>query len=98
MLSVCPVCEEGNLYLDEKRYRLFGIPRARRVVRCDTCHSVLRQVGYQRWRYAVDHAANPELYDAVNGRVMTEARLLEISPEYGPARPQYIEDDELPTE
>jgi uncharacterized protein YraI len=93
MLSICPVCEDGELYLEERRYRFLGIPRVRRVVRCETCRSVLRQVGRQGWRYAVDGAENPELYDEFNGRVLTEDELLEIG--YRGTPPQYIEDDDL---
>jgi hypothetical protein len=95
VLSVCPVCEEGHLYIEERRTRILGIPRVRRVVRCDACRSVLRQVGRQRWRYAVDGVENPDLYDTLNGRVLTEHRLMEISPEYRGAPPEYIEGDEI---
>jgi uncharacterized protein YgiM (DUF1202 family) len=94
VLSICPVCEDGHLYLEERRYRVLGIPRVRRVVRCDVCRSVLRQVGRQRWRYAVDGVENPDLYDTLNGHVLTEQRLIEISPEYRGAPPEYIEGDE----
>jgi hypothetical protein len=94
ILSDCPVCKTGRLYLGERRYRTLGIPRARRVVRCDHCRSVLRQVGRQRWRYAVDGGEDPQLYEQFNGRVLTERQLLEISPEYGDHAPEYIEDDE----
>jgi hypothetical protein len=93
MLVICPVCEDGELYLEERRYRILGIPRVRRVVRCDTCRSVLREVGRQRWRYAVDGAENPELYDDINGHVLTEDELLDIG--YRGAPPQYIEGDDL---
>ena len=93
-LSICPVCEEGGLYMEEHRYRVLGIPRVRRVVRCEVCRSVLRHVGWQRWRYAVDGTANPTLYGEFNGRVLTEHRLVEIAPEYRGAPPEYIEDDE----
>jgi uncharacterized protein YgiM (DUF1202 family) len=93
-LTICPVCEEGHLYLEERRYRILGIPRVRRVVRCDVCRSVLRQVGRQRWRYAVDGVENPDLYDTLNGYVLTEQRLMEISPEYRGVPPEYLEGDE----
>jgi len=92
VLSICPVCGEGHLYLDERRYRMVGIPRVRRVVRCDHCRSVLRQVGRQRWRYAVDGAENDELYDALNGHVVSEQYLLQIAPEFKGAPPEYIDD------
>ena len=93
VLSACPICEAGHLHLEERRYRLLGIPRVRRVVRCDVCRSVLREVGTRRWRYAVDGAENPALYDALNGRVLSEDELLRMAPEY--AAVQYVEDEEL---
>lgn len=92
VLNVCPVCVEGNLYLEERGYRLLGIPRVRRVVRCDVCRSVLRQVGSRRWRYAVDNMENSDLYDEFNNQVLTEDELIDILG----APPQYIEDDDLP--
>lgn len=95
-LTVCPVCEHGTLALDQRRYRVLGIPRVRRVIRCDTCRSVLRQVGRGRWRYAVDGAANAALFDRLNGRVVTGSQLREISPEYRGTPPEYIEGDDLP--
>ncbi len=93
VLTMCPVCEEGRLHLEERRYRLLGIPRARRVVRCDVCRSVLREVGTRRWRYAVDGAENPALYEALNGRVLNEEELLRMAQER--AAVQYVEDEEL---
>jgi hypothetical protein len=93
VLSICPVCEQGNLHLEERRYRFLGIPRVRRVVRCDVCRSVLRQVGRQRWRYAVDGAENSAMYDELNGHVVSEDDLLDIG--YRGAPPHYIEDDDL---
>jgi len=81
------------LYLEERRYRVLGIPRARRVMRCDQCRSVLRQVGRDQWRYAIDGAVNPNLFYELNGAVLTEEDLLAIAPEYGGAPPEYIEDD-----
>jgi uncharacterized protein YraI len=92
VLAICPVCEEGELHLDERRYRVVGLPRVRRVVRCNNCRSVLRQVGRQRWRYAIDGALNPEMYDQLNGRVLTEKELLEIS---SGMSPEYIEGDDV---
>ncbi len=95
-LTLCPVCQEGRLYLDERRDRVLGIPRIRRAVRCDNCRSVLRQVGPQRWRYAVDRAEHLAFYDRLNGRVLTEAQLYEISPEFAYSPPEYIPDDKPP--
>lgn len=92
-LSICPVCEKGTLFLEDRRYRVLGIPRARCVVRCDHCRSVLRQVGTERWRYAVDGAVNADLFYKLNGRVMTERDLIQIAPEFQ-TPPEYIEGDE----
>jgi len=95
-LTMCPVCQEGRLYLDERRERILGIPRIRRAVRCDHCRSVLRQVGPQRWRYAVDRAEHLAFYDRLNGKVLSESQLLEISPEFAYTPPEYIPDDQAP--
>jgi hypothetical protein len=57
---------------------------------------VLRQVGPQRWRYAVDGAENQELYEEFNGRVVTEEQLIAISPEYQGQPPEFIEGDDMP--
>lgn len=94
LLTVCPICARGTLYLEDRRYRVLGIPRVRRVVRCDECRSVLRQVGRGRWRYAVDELENPDAYRALNNRVVTERDLWAIAPEHGGAPPEYYEGDE----
>jgi len=94
LLTVCPICARGTLYLEDRRYRMLGIPRVRRVVRCDECRSVLRQVGRGRWRYAVDELENPDTYHALNNRVVTERDLWAIAPEHGGAPPEYYEGDE----
>ncbi|MBN1564025.1 MAG: SH3 domain-containing protein [Anaerolineae bacterium] len=91
VLNVCPVCVEGNLSIEERKYRQFGIPRVRRVVRCDHCRSVLRQVSVKRWRYAVDNLENSDLYDKYNNQVLTEDELIDILG----TPPQYIEDDNM---
>lgn len=93
-LAVCPVCEEGRLYLEDRRYRVLGIPRVRRTVRCDVCRSVLRQIGPQHWRYAVDGAENPAMYEAYNGAVLSGAELIAIAPEHRDAPLEYIDDDD----
>lgn len=82
VLTTCPVCETGRLSPDVRRYRVLGIPRARRTIRCDTCRSVLRQVSRHHWRYAIDGAVNAELYSRLNGRIMSEDELQAISPDY----------------
>lgn len=94
ILSVCPVCETGDLYVEDRRYRMLGIPRVRRTVRCDTCRSVLRQVGSDEWRYAVDGVVNADLYAAYNGCVLTEDELLDISPEFRDAPLEFIDEDD----
>lgn len=93
VLSVCPVCEDGRLWVEDRRYRTLGIPRVRRTVRCDACRSVLRQVGPHEWRYAVDGAENEHLFRLYNGRVLSESDLLAVSPEFRDAPIEFIEDD-----
>ena len=93
VLERCPVCEEGHLHLEDRHYRVLGIPRVRRTVRCDNCNSVLRQLRPDRWRYAVDGAANPAMFEQYNGRILSEQQLLEIAPEFRDAPLEYIEDD-----
>ncbi|MEQ8677475.1 MAG: hypothetical protein RLP44_14260 [Aggregatilineales bacterium] len=68
LIEQCPVCREGTLHHDMKVDRVFGIPRPKRIVRCDNCRSVLRETGNGWWRYAVDRLANPTMYDRFNGR------------------------------
>jgi hypothetical protein len=94
-LLICPVCEQGELHMEEHRYRILGIPRIRRVVRCTECRSILREVGRQRWRYAIDGGVNPTLYDELNGQVLSESHLMDISPEYPSSPPHYIEGDDI---
>lgn len=94
LLTTCPICARGTLYLEDRRYRVLGIPRVRRVVRCDECRSVLRQVGPGRWRYAVDELRNPDAYKLLNNRVVAERDLWVIAPEHGGTPPEYYEGDE----
>ncbi len=88
----CPVCETGTLDVEERPYRVVGIARVRRTVRCDNCRSVLREVGKRRWRYAVDPAANEELYRSLNNRVLREDQLISIAPDQDFEMPQYTDD------
>lgn len=97
LLTACPVCKTGNLAPDVRYYRVLGIPRARRTIRCDSCRSVLRQVGTNQWRYAVDGAANPELFQQLNGTVVDDADLRAISPDYQGITYEDLENDEPPT-
>ncbi len=90
----CPVCGEGHLNIEERPYRSLGIPRVRRTVRCDTCRSVLREVGRRRWRYAVDPNANPIMFNQLNGKVMSEGELLYLAPPDRDETPHYIEESD----
>ncbi len=92
VIQHCPVCYDGELSLEERIYRLMGIPRVRRTVRCDNCRSVLREVGKQRWRYAVDPTANDDLYHALNNRTVREGQLLAIAPDDDFDSPQYVDE------
>lgn len=95
VIHTCPVCGQGHLEVEERPYRSVGIPRVRRTVRCDTCRSVLREVGRKRWRYAVDPLANPTLYEAYNGKTLGEDDLLAmVIPQQGDRdnRTRYVED------
>jgi hypothetical protein len=94
IMTRCPVCGEGHLNIEERPYRSLGIPRVRRTVRCDSCRSVLREVGRRRWRYAVDPNANTEMYQQLNGRQMSEAELLKLAPPEVDETPHYIEDSD----
>jgi hypothetical protein len=79
ILETCPICAEGHLVLDEKLSRLAGIPRIRRVVRCNNCRSVLREVGRRRWRYAVD-PLNTALFEQWNGKTIKDRELASLPP------------------
>ncbi len=105
VIRQCPVCQQGNLYVETRRVRIFGIPRARHVVGCTYCRSVLREAGSRRWRYAVDRMDNPQLYLSLNGRTLNEDELRKISsqptgdvpvqPKIPPKPPSFVDDDEL---
>ena len=91
-INRCPVCGEGYLILEERPYTVLGIPRVRRTVRCDNCRSVLREVGRRQWRYAVDPAENPPLYDMLNNEVISENELKDLAEDYADDRPSYVDD------
>lgn len=78
VVETCPICGRGHLTVDTRVERFLGIPRARRTVRCDTCRSLLRETGRERWRYAVDRLENLDLYERLNGREITEAQLIDL--------------------
>ncbi len=92
VINQCPVCEVGHLELEERFNRILFIPRVKRTVRCDHCRSVLREVGKRKWRYAVDPAANPDLYRAMNNQVIHENELYNIAPDHETGTPQYIDE------
>jgi uncharacterized protein YgiM (DUF1202 family) len=79
VIPQCPVCGAGELSVETRPGRLLGIPRTRHIVRCSNCRSVLRETGNQRWRYAVDRIENPQLYDRLNGREISEAELITLA-------------------
>lgn len=92
VLEQCPVCEVGHLSLEERVFRMLGIPRVRRTVRCDNCNSILREVAPCRWRYAVDRVANPEMYAAINNRVLREDQLATLGDDEQEDAPTYIDE------
>lgn len=91
ILAACPVCEIGHLSLEERVFRMVGIPRVRRTVRCDNCNSVLREVGNRRWRYAVDPAANSSMYESTNNRILREDQLQTLRDDHADG-PTYIDE------
>jgi hypothetical protein len=104
VVNTCPVCQRGQLIVESRQERLFGIPRARHSVRCTECRSVLREVDEHHWRYAVDPLANPDLYQRFNGKVVDDQTLIDLSqdPNHGTVQrgssapttpPDFIDDD-----
>jgi hypothetical protein len=92
VIDQCPVCRQGHLTVESRQNRLLGIPRPRRIVRCDVCRSVLRETGERRWRYAIDPVVNAALYERYNGREIDEADLVKlflqpIAPDTSPKLP-----------
>ena len=87
VIDRCPACDRGELTVENRINRLLGIPRPRRIVRCNECRSVLREVAPHRWRYAVDPMENSALYRHYNGREIDDATLVEIA-----QRPQMSDD------
>lgn len=79
VVDTCPVCRRGQLQVETRQTRLFGIPSPRRIVRCTECRSVLREVGTRRWRYAVDPVENAAVYERFNGREIDEETLVQLA-------------------
>lgn len=75
VINACPVCGRGDLIIESKQDRVFGIPRTRHSVRCTVCRSILRETSPRRWRYAIDRSANPTLFARLNGREIGEDAL-----------------------
>jgi hypothetical protein len=79
VLSVCPVCREGHVHLDEVVRKTGGIQWVRRLARCNNCRSVIREIRPGMWRYAVDASLNPELAERFKTRHVTTAELQELA-------------------
>ena len=80
VLDTCPVCGIGELHIDRHVDYQLGVPSVRRIVRCDHCNSIVRQIRPGRWRYAVDPHANPQLAaDHDDTRLMTDADLQDFA-------------------
>ncbi|MEO1288360.1 MAG: hypothetical protein AAFV93_11375, partial [Chloroflexota bacterium] len=99
VIERCPVCQRGQLQVDERPARTLGIPTVRRTVRCDVCRSVLRETGSRRWRYAVDRLENPTMYTRFNGKQITDADLerLNKTPSSGASMqttPEFVDGDD----
>lgn len=83
IMTDCPVCQSGHLHLEERTERLIGIPRVRRVVRCDNCRSILREVGRRRWRYAIDPHEDEKLFAELNQTIISDNELTSLATERG---------------
>jgi hypothetical protein len=104
----CPICRQGDLVVETRRERLFGIPRPRHTVYCTHCRSLLRESGDRVWRYAVDPLDNPALFQRLNGQLLTEDDLRVVAqqsaeshveppaPRDPPVPPQFVDEEEQP--
>jgi hypothetical protein len=99
VIEGCPVCEQGTLSVDTRTARVLGVPRLKqRMVRCNNCRSVLREVQPQKWRYAVDPLDNEEMYRRLNNQILTERELEQLARQGGQTRveqvsPEFVDDD-----
>ena len=76
VVQKCPVCNQGRLHVETVTRRRAGIPAvSRRMVSCDHCRSLLREVGPRRWKYRINPRVNPPLYDRLNNKVIGESTL-----------------------
>jgi len=78
-LTLCPVCLEGHVHVNEVVKTSLGIPRLTRSVRCDNCHSALREVQPGKWRYSVDAYRNPEMAERYGTRLLWEDDLKKLA-------------------
>jgi len=79
VLTICPVCQEGHIHLDEVVRSTAGVQWVRRTARCDTCNSVLRELRPGLWRYSVDAYVNPELAERFKSQRATTAELQDLA-------------------
>jgi hypothetical protein len=103
VIEYCPVCQKGHLHVDTRQSRFFGIPRAKRTIQCNTCRSLLREIGNRRWRYAVDPLVNQAMFKRFNGREVDESTLERLvqypissdnPTKKSTLSPSFVEDDE----
>lgn len=71
VVTTCPACGEGQLSLAGRRRS--------RVVRCDNCRSVLRQLRNGVWRYAVDPLPDEDFANQHNGQSFSAEELIELA-------------------
>ncbi|MEM6527612.1 MAG: hypothetical protein AAF653_04920, partial [Chloroflexota bacterium] len=93
VVEECPVCQRGTLTVDSRADRVVGIPRTKRIVRCNECRSILREVGPRRWRYAIDPLENSELYQQYNGRVIDDNTLGRLGSDEPKTPPQFVDEE-----
>ena len=97
-LISCPVCQSGELHLEETVRHPLGIPRVQRSVYCDTCRSLLRQTRPGLWRYMVDPNANPTLAEKHNGQTFTDRDLPAFAGRARAHKPSFLEESPGPSE
>jgi hypothetical protein len=78
VFSVCPVCREGHVQLDEVVRETLGIKQVKRTVRCNVCLSVLREVKPGAWRYTIDSYVNPDMAEQYAQKTLTDLELAEF--------------------
>lgn len=97
MLDHCPVCQSGSLHLEESRQPKFGVPSTQRLVRCDNCRSVMRQVRPGVWRYTVDGFVNPDMAEIYNGKTLLDRDMRGMAERARQFTPQFDETGPLDT-